>query len=394
MIAHVALMLAAVVSAYVAATAASWARCPTGAAFGNADCRDILNTPPGSTLAQCEANCTGLAKCTAFNIGAGGCAMRACVVGTEPTAAMGGFVGWANYPLKCPKVPPPPPKPSPQPAPPPVHYGFRWATTHSDGMVLQAAPQHSIVWGFAETTSTAVRVCIVGGACVDAALEPGPVDSGGAQVFTATLPQMPPSAVAHTITATPSPSHGAPIALKYVVWGDVYVCSGQSNMDFAAPMAFNASTEDYEYPDIRLFTVQKCRGGGPHNCIRRGPGPALEFLSSNFSGQTWVSANKTTVYGATPWTRDNYKGWEAKIGQVAGGQGFSAACWYFGREMYKRRKYPIGLIWSSIGGTPDEVWMPPAAFTACGQRPQSNDGWDLMTAPLLKNVIAGVIWCE
>ena len=387
-------VLLAVVLAAAATATATWARCPSGRAFSNADCRDILNTPPGSTLAQCEANCTGLAECTAFNIGVGGCAMRACAVGTEPTAAMGGFVGWANYPLKCPKIPPPPPKPPPPTPPPPVQYGFRWATTHSDGMVLQAAPRHSIVWGFAEAATTTVRVCIGSATCVDAALEPGPPDSAGAQTFTATLPQMPPSATAHNVTATPSPGDRASIALNNVVWGDVYVCSGQSNMDFAAPMAFNASTEDYEYPDIRLFTVQKCRGGGPHNCIRRSSGPALEFLNPTFSGQKWVSANRTTVYGATPWTSDDYTGWEAKIGQVAGGKGFSGACWYFGRELYKRRKYPIGLIWSSIGGSPDEVWMPPAAFTACGERPRSADGWDLMTAPLLKNVIAGAIWCE
>ena len=217
-----------------AAAAAAWSRCPGGAAFSNADCRDIFNTPPGSTLAQCEANCSATAECTAFNIGGGGCAMRACAAGTEPTAAMRGFVGWASYPLKCPPAPVRPLRPPPPPPPPPVQYGFRWATTHSDGMVLQAAPQHSIVWGFANAATTAVRVCIGGGACVDAALEPGPPGSS-AQVFTATLPQMPPSAAAHSITATPTPAGAAPIALNNVVFGDVYVCSGQSNSTRSSP---------------------------------------------------------------------------------------------------------------------------------------------------------------
>ena len=45
----------------------------------------------------------------------------------------------------------------PPPPPPPVVYGFRWSTTHSDGMVLQADPQRSIVWGF---SATAVKVCV------------------------------------------------------------------------------------------------------------------------------------------------------------------------------------------------------------------------------------------
>ena len=124
-------------------------------------------------------------------------------------------------------------------------------------------------------------------------------------------------------------------------------------MDFAAPMGFNATSEATDadnYPDIRIYTVQKCRGGSPHQCARRGPGPSVEFLNASFSGQTWVPASKDSVFGAAPWTADDYKGWEAKIGQTAGGKGFSGACWYFGREMYKRRKYPIGLIWSTYSG--------------------------------------------
>ena len=129
-------------------------------------------------------------------------------------------------------------------------------------------------------------------------------------------------------------------------------------------------------------------------CIRRGPGPALEFLNASFEGQKWVPASRTTVYGSTPWTMDKYQGWEAKIGQTVGGQGFSAACWFFGRELYKRRKYPIGLIWSSIGGSRDEVWMPPSAFATCNSQAITGDGWDLMTAPLLRNVIAGVVWYQ
>ena len=159
-------------------------------------------------------------------------------------------------------------------------------------------------------------------------------------------------------------------------------------------MAFSASTEAYDFPDIRLYTVEKCGGGSPRQCHRVTPGPSLEFLS-NFSGQKWAPANRDTVYGRKPWNSDgNPSVWEARIGQVAGGEGFSAACFYFGREMYKRRTYPIGLVWSSIGGTVDEVWMPPAAFRACGMTPTGAVGWDLMIAPLLRNVIAGVVWYQ
>ena len=70
------------------------------------------------------------------------------------------------------------------------------------------------------------------------------------------------------------------------------------------------------YPDIRLYTVQKCGGGGPHACVRRGPGPALEFLNASYVGQHWVPASSATVYGSRPWTPADYNGWEGKIGQV------------------------------------------------------------------------------
>ena len=112
------------------------------------------------------------------------------------------------------------------------------------------------------------------------------------------------------------------------------------------------------------------------------------------AGQRWVKASKDTVYGTQPWESSDYGGWEDKVGQVAGGRGFSGACWFFGKELYKRRQYPIGLIWSSIGGSPDEVWMPPDAFAACNARGGSGAGWDLMTAPLLRSVISGVVWYQ
>jgi sialate O-acetylesterase len=165
-------------------------------------------------------------------------------------------------------------------------------------------------------------------------------------------------------------------------------------MDFALPMAFNATAEGEaanEYPDIRLYTVQKCEGGSPHHCEYTRGQPALEFLNASFIGQQWVRASKDSVYGSTPWTAADYGAWEAKIAQTVGGKGFSAACWFFGRELYKRRKYPIGLVWSSIGGSPDEWWMPPAAFEACGSQPRIGDGWAAMISPLLRNVIKGVV---
>ena len=44
---------------------------------------------------------------------------------------------------------------------------------------------------------------------------------------------------------------------------------------------------------------------------------------------------------------------------------FSATCWIFGRRFYETLGYPIGLLESDWGGTPDEAWMSPDALKQC-----------------------------
>ena len=45
---------------------------------------------------------------------------------------------------------------------------------------------------------------------------------------------------------------------------------------------------------------------------------------------------------------------------------FSATCWIYGRRLYETLGYPIGLLASDWGGTPDEAWMSPDALKQCG----------------------------
>merc|ERR1711972_259537 len=70
------------------------------------------------------------------------------------------------------------------------------------------------------------------------------------------LPRMPASLTPYDLTF--SSSAGEKGALKQVLFGDVFLCGGQSNMVFAIPATTN-STEEAEladkYPQIRLFTV-------------------------------------------------------------------------------------------------------------------------------------------
>jgi len=115
-----------------------------------------------------------------------------------------------------------------------------------------------------------------------------------------------------TITGTNS------LTIKNVLVGEVWVCSGQSNMEWPLINARNGAAEvaSANYPEIRLFTVQKATSSTP-----------LDDVKGN-----WVVT--------TP----------DKVGQ------FSAVGYFFGRELNQKLKVPVGLIHSSWGGTPAEAW--------------------------------------
>jgi sialate O-acetylesterase len=103
-----------------------------------------------------------------------------------------------------------------------------------------------------------------------------------------------------------------------VLVGEIWICSGQSNMEWPLINSQNGAdaVAQANYPEIRLFTVQKSTSSSPLDDVK---------------GQ-WVVT--------TP----------DKVGQ------FSAVGYYFGRELYQKLKAPVGLIHTSWGGTPAEAW--------------------------------------
>lgn len=139
----------------------------------------------------------------------------------------------------------------------------------------------------------------------------GPLKAGGPYTLTVAGPQ--------TVT------------LKNVLIGDVWICSGQSNMEMGIGISKDGPAEiaAANYPNIRLFTVPKL--------------PALE-PSETVAGN-WQPCTPATV-GAGGWG------------------GFSAAAYYFGRELHQRTGIPIGLIHTSWGGTIAEAWTSGTALKA------------------------------
>lgn len=115
------------------------------------------------------------------------------------------------------------------------------------------------------------------------------------------------------------------INIKNVLVGEVWICSGQSNMEFQVYKTMNAEKEiaDSNYPMIRHFGVAQDLSGTPKDDLKQGK---------------WEAANKETVGN------------------------FTAVGYYFARKLYAELKIPIGIINTSWGGTNVETWTSREAF--------------------------------
>ena len=113
------------------------------------------------------------------------------------------------------------------------------------------------------------------------------------------------------------------VTLNNIMVGDVWICSGQSNMEMGIGNVKNAQDEiaAANYPNIRLFTVPKKVAADPQSGV----------------DSQWLVCSPQTVAAG---------GWN----------GFSAAGYFFGRDLYQNLHVPIGLIHTSWGGTIAEAW--------------------------------------
>ena len=121
---------------------------------------------------------------------------------------------------------------------------------------------------------------------------------------------------------------------KNVVAGEVWLCSGQSNMEFEM---FQASTGERdipqaENPNIRLFDMEAR--------WRTDNANAWELSALD-------SVNQLQYYKPAQWEVCSPKTVRA----------FSAVAYYFGRRLQKELNMPIGLICNAVGGSPTEAWI-------------------------------------
>jgi len=180
-----------------------------------------------------------------------------------------------------------------------------------DNMVLQAGDRTSL-WGWADPNEE-IRVT-VSWRTVDWTIQ---ADNAGTWVFQMTTPE---TGGPHEITFQGKNT----ITVKNILVGEVWVGSGQSNMAMTVRSSANAEQEIAGATDgqIRLFTVAR---------------KIAEKPQEDCEGK-WVLCSPETIGD------------------------FSAVAYFFGRELRRELKQPVGLIHTSWGGTPAEAWTSPTAL--------------------------------
>jgi sialate O-acetylesterase len=118
------------------------------------------------------------------------------------------------------------------------------------------------------------------------------------------------------------------IVLKDVLVGDVWVCSGQSNMEWSVAASTNSKEEigNANFPNIRLFDVKKT--------------PKIDPTDDVELDAPWLACTSESI------------------------PRFSAVGYFFGRKLHQELDIPIGLISTNWGGTRIEPWTPPVGFEA------------------------------
>ena len=116
------------------------------------------------------------------------------------------------------------------------------------------------------------------------------------------------------------------VQIQDVLVGDVWICSGQSNMEWAMNAVIDSAQEieAAKHDGIRLFDV---------------PGHTTSPLpKEDLPGGRWQRCSPQSV------------------------RGFSAVGYFFGREFHQQTGVPVGLIGTNWGGTRIEPWTPPVGF--------------------------------
>jgi sialate O-acetylesterase len=154
-----------------------------------------------------------------------------------------------------------------------------------------------------------------------------------------------------------------------VVVGDVWLCFGQSNMQFGMGAAHNAKEElpRANHPNLRLFVVSLNTAFEPQSAIR--------LNSSNKLEGHWQICTPETLLKDGTWPKH---------------PGFSAVAYFFGRDIHEFTGQPVGLIGSYYGATLVEAWTSLAALQQGGTRSNYVAAYDAALAQSQNNGLSPI----
>jgi len=296
----------------------------------------------------------------------------------------------------------------------PYASALSFSSVFSDGVVLQRRTTENpgkmaAVYGTCDAADCSVTITIV--SALDKLQH---VETVKAVMATATNDWkafLKPKEAGGSFNVIATASNGATATLRDVTFGDVWFCSGQSNMELNMHYThhrndtYEAVGRD-EYNNIRLFHLD------------HSPAPYLQpqwQLGASSVFNNWTIANKDIVVNGG--AGDQCPGRKCTVID-----NFSAACWYFAQSLTDRMKkagevVPLGMIESAYGGTTIEQWvsveaqlkcsnvtchanasLPYSAATAeaCTQDEEMGNGglYNGMVAPFVNMTVSGFLWYQ
>ena len=263
----------------------------------------------------------------------------------------------------------------------------RFANYMQDHMVLQRAPQRAIVWGYGDPST--LTTLTFNDQIYQTVSESRAVNTEDESIWSISLDPVSDEGPFDIHVSQPL-ANGTlvTITLHDILFGDVWLCSGQSNMQLTVSMIYNSTQEIANagnYPKIRVFTA----------ALRESATPLEELLGINLN---WSVASPQSIGG---------KDWDY----------MSAVCWLYGRMIHQALDgRPIGLIAASWVGTSIQVWMPPKALQECNRTATVSNTektsiqlfdelpipipgnhsylYNAMIHPFTRTVMYGVIWYQ
>ncbi|XP_061169386.1 sialate O-acetylesterase-like [Saccostrea echinata] len=234
---------------------------------------------------------------------------------------------------------------------------FKFSSYYHDHMVLQQSSTGTSIWGQSSKVGDVVHIKLNNNEVAQTTVNS---DHIWEAKFTSPKDHGP-----YNVSAT---SSLGTVEISDVLFGDVWICSGQSNMEYMTFGLLNATQEyadSLNYQSVRLFHVHR------------------EFSASLYTDVKHIDA---------AWLKPNQK----SLTQ------YSAVCWLYGKYLSQHFNYPIGLVETNWGGTRIEAWSSPDALSACsgaqGRRKRDYNSnsqlYNAMINPLLRNTIKGVIWYQ